>query len=65
MYHHESYDGRGYPEGLKGKKIPFPARLFAIIDTYDAITTERCYRSKLSPGEAIEEIIKAKGKQFD
>jgi len=65
LYHHESYDGRGYPEGLKGKKIPFPARLFAIIDTYDAITTERCYRSKLSPGEAIEEIIKAKGKQFD
>lgn len=65
LYHHESYDGRGYPEGLKGKKIPFPARLFAIIDTYDAITTERCYRSKLSPGKAIEEIIKAKGKQFD
>ncbi|GAG87033.1 unnamed protein product, partial [marine sediment metagenome] len=65
LYHHESYDGRGYPEGLKGKKIPFPARLFAIIDTYDAITTERCYRSKLSPGEAIEEIIRAKGKQFD
>ena len=65
LYHHENYDGRGYPEGLKGKKIPFPARLFAIIDTYDAITTERCYRSKLSPGEAIEEIIKVKGKQFD
>ncbi len=65
LYHHESYDGRGYPKGLKGKKIPFPARLFAIIDTYDAITTERCYRSKLSPGEAIEEIIKVKGKQFD
>jgi response regulator RpfG family c-di-GMP phosphodiesterase len=65
LYHHENYDGRGYPEGLKGKKIPFPARLFAIIDTYDAITTERCYRSKLSPGEAIEEIIRVKGKQFD
>jgi len=65
LYHHESYDGRGYPKGLKGKKIPFPARLFAIIDTYDAITTERCYRSKLSPGEAIEEIIRVKGKQFD
>ena len=65
LYHHESYDGTGYPEGLKGKKIPFPARLFAIIDTYDAMTTQRCYRSKLSPGEAIEEIIKGKGKQFD
>lgn len=65
LYHHESYDGRGYPEGLKGKKIPFPARLFAIIDTYDAMTTERCYRGKLSFREAIEEIIKGKGKQFD
>lgn len=65
LYHHESHDGRGYPEGLKGKKIPFPARLFAIIDTYDAITTERCYRGKLSSREAIEEIIKGKGEQFD
>lgn len=65
LHHHESYDETGYPEGLKGKEIPFPARLFAIIDTYDAITTQRCYRNKLSPGEAIEEITKAKGKQFD
>jgi len=65
LYHHESYDGTGYPEGLKGKEIPFPARLFAIIDTYDAMTTERPYRSQLSSGEAIEEITKTKGKQFD
>lgn len=65
LYHHERHDGRGYPEGLKGKKIPFPARLFAIIDAYDAMTTERPYRSQLSSGEAIEEITKTKGKQFD
>jgi len=65
LHHHERHDETGYPEGLESKEIPFPARLFAIIDTYDAMTTERCYRGKLSPGEAIEEIIKAKGKQFD
>ncbi|HHF98696.1 response regulator [Candidatus Aerophobetes bacterium] len=65
LYHHERFDGRGYPEGLKAKKIPLPARLFAIIDAYDAMTTERCYRKKLSPLDAIDEIIKAKGKQFD
>jgi len=65
LYHHERYDGGGYLEGLKGKKIPFPARLFAIIDAYDAMTTERCYRSKISPEKAIEKIIREKGKQFD
>jgi len=65
LYHHENYDGRGYPKGLKDKEIPFPARLFTIIDAYDAMTAERCYRNKLSPREAIEEIIKERGKQFD
>ena len=65
LYHHERYDGKGYPKGLKGKQIPFPARLFAIIDAYDAMTTKRCYRDKLSPEEAIEEITRQKDKQFD
>jgi len=65
LHHHERYDGKGYPEGLVGKKIPFPARLFAIIDTYDAITTQRCYGSKLSSIQAIKEIIKVKERQFD
>ena len=65
LHHHERYDGKGYPEGLAGKKIPFPARLFAIIDTYDAMTTQRCYGSKLSSMGGIEEITKVKGRQFD
>lgn len=65
LYHHERYDGKGYPKGLKGKQIPFPARLFTIIDAYDAMTTKRCYRDKLSPEEAIKEITRQKDKQFD
>ncbi|GAH51915.1 unnamed protein product, partial [marine sediment metagenome] len=65
LHHHERYDGKGYPEGLTGEKIPFPARLFSIIDTYDAITTQRCYGSKLSSVQAIEEIIRVKERQFD
>lgn len=65
LYHHERYDGQGYPKGLRGEKIPFLARLFAIIDAYDAMTTERPYKRKLSPKEAIEEVIKERGKQFD
>lgn len=65
LYHHERYDGTGYPEGLQGERIPFPARLFAIIDTYDAMTSERCYRKALSLRQAIQEIMRSAGKQFD
>ena len=65
LYHHERNDGTGYPEGLKGKKIPFVARLFAIIDSYDAMRSERCYRGKLSFAETIEEIMREKGRQFE
>ena len=65
LRHHESYDGSGYPDGLKGEEIPFSARLFAIIDAYDAMTTERCYRRKLTSNQAIEEIARAKTSQFD
>ena len=65
LYHHESWDGTGYPEGRKGKEIPFPARLFSIIDAYDAMTTDRCYRNKLTPRQALEEIVRKKGIQFD
>jgi len=64
-YHQERYDGRGYPKGLRGKKIPLGARIIAIADTYDAITSDRAYRKGLSHEEAIAEIKKAAGSQLD
>lgn len=65
MYHHEKYDGTGYNEGLKGEEIPFEARVIAVADTYDAITTDRPYRKGLDHRTAINEINKCSGKQFD
>ncbi len=64
-YHHERYDGKGYPEGLKGEEIPLSARVVAVADTYDAITSNRCYRQALSHQEAVSRIKAAKGTQFD
>jgi len=64
-YHHESYDGRGYPEGLKGEQIPMVAAIIAVADTYDAMTTDRSYRKGLSRDIAISEIQKFAGKQFN
>ncbi len=64
-YHHENYDGSGYPFGLKGKEIPLFARIIAIADTFDAITTERPYKKALSKDYAIEELVKNKNHQFD
>lgn len=63
--HQERYDGTGYPRRLAGDKIPFGARLFAIVDTLDAITSDRPYRRALSFALAKEEIISAVGTQFD
>ncbi len=63
--HHERWDGSGYPEGLKGEEIPMPGRLMALVDTYDALTSKRVYKSKLSHEKAVEIIIEAKGTQFD
>jgi HD-GYP domain-containing protein (c-di-GMP phosphodiesterase class II) len=63
--HEERYDGSGYPHGLKGDAIPFPARLFAIIDTLDAMTFDRPYRKALSFDAAKAEIIRMSGSQFD
>jgi len=60
LYHHEWYDGNGYPKGLKGKKIPLEARILAIADAFTAMTSERPYSAALSPEEALEEIIKAR-----
>lgn len=64
-HHHERYDGRGYPAGLKGKKIPLHARIIAIADTYDAITSDRAYRKGLSHEEAVAEIERVAGTQLD
>ena len=65
LYHHERYDGTGYLEGLKGEDIPLGARIFAVADTVDAITSDRPYRKALTFEYALEELIKFKGKQFD
>ena len=64
--HHERYDGSGYPQGLKGDEIPIGARIVAVADTYDAMTSQRTYQQEpLSKSEAIEELRKHAGTQFD
>jgi HD-GYP domain-containing protein (c-di-GMP phosphodiesterase class II) len=65
LSHHEKYDGTGYPRGLKGEKIPIRARIIAIADAYDAMTSDRPYRKKLDHAVAIQELIDNKGSQFD
>ena len=65
LAHHERWDGRGYPKGLKGEEIPLEARIITIADAYDAMTSDRSYRKGLSKTEAIEETIKCSGTQFD
>lgn len=64
-YHHERYDGKGYPEGKAGKDIPLIARMICVADSYDAMNTNRVYRSHLSQDQIISEIETNKGKQFD
>jgi len=64
-YHHEKYDGSGYPEGLKGDAIPLIASIIAVADSFDAMTTDRPYRRSFSKEEAIAEIKQCRGKQFD
>ena len=63
-YHHENYDGSGYPEGLKGDQIPLIASIISVADTFDAMTTDRPYRKGLSKDEAIKEIERVSGKQL-
>lgn len=65
LCHEERYDGSGYPRALRGKEIPLPARLFAVIDTLDAMTFDRPYRKALSFDTAKAEIVKMSGSQFD
>ncbi len=64
-FHHERYDGRGYPEGLKGTDIPEEARIISVADAYDAMTSNRSYREALSQERVKEQIISGKGTQFD
>jgi putative nucleotidyltransferase with HDIG domain len=63
--HHEHYDGKGYPDGLKGREIPLGARIMAVADAYDSITSERPYRKAASHRFAVKEIIRCSGTQFD
>ncbi len=65
LSHHERWDGKGYPEGLKGEEIPLLSRIVAIADAYDAMLTDKPYREKLTKEEAIEELKKNAGTQFD
>ena len=64
-YHHEQINGRGYPEGLKGEDIPILAKIVAVADTYDAITTDRPYRKAMEKETAIKELKRCSGIQFD
>ena len=64
-YHHEWWDGTGYPEGLKGEEIPLCARIMAIADVYDALISERCYKDAIPPDEAAEIIREEAGTHFD
>lgn len=64
-YHHERWDGTGYPEGLRGEAIPLGARIVAVVDAYTAMIDERTYRRALTPEEAIEELQRQAGTQFD
>lgn len=65
FYHHENFDGSGYPRGLKGDEIPIGARIVAVVDAYDAMTSDRPYRKGLASGEAQQRLLEAKSKQFD
>lgn len=63
--HHEKWDGSGYPRNLRGKEIPFAARIFAVVDVWDALTSERPYRDPVAPEEVRQMIREQSGKHFD
>jgi len=65
LHHHERYDGKGYPDGLAGDSIPLLSRMLAICDSFDAMTTSRCYRGPVDLGMCIEEVKVCAGTQFD
>ncbi len=65
LHHHETWDGRGYPEGLQGEDIPLGARILAVADVYDALTTERPYKAPLSKDAAREWLLRGSAAKFD
>lgn len=64
-HHHERWDGRGYPDGLKGKDIPHLARIITVADAFDAMTSDRPYRKAMSSDDALQELVKLRSVQFD
>ena len=65
LYHHERWDGSGYPVGVEGEAIPAEARVLAVVDSFDAMTTDRSYRRALSEASAVAELERCAGTQFD
>ena len=65
LYHHERWDGGGYPTGRAGTEIPFEARILAVADCFDAMTSDRPYRAALPAEQAIDEVDRCRGSQFD
>ena len=65
LHHHENMDGTGYPAGLQGKDIPIVSRIVSVIDAYDAMVSNRCYRKGLPHNEAIRRLLQSAGTQFD
>jgi len=64
-HHHESWDGSGYPEGLRGSQIPIGARILSVVDCFDALTSDRPYRPRLSDAEAIDILLERRGTMYD
>lgn len=64
-YHHERWDGKGYPEGLHGEVIPLSARIMAVADVFDALASKRVYKPAFPPEKALEIIEEGAGTQFD
>jgi HD-GYP domain-containing protein (c-di-GMP phosphodiesterase class II) len=65
LHHHENADGTGYPAGLKGHDIPLVSRIVSVIDAYDAMVSNRCYRKGLPHAEAVRRLLESSGTQFD
>jgi HD-GYP domain-containing protein (c-di-GMP phosphodiesterase class II) len=65
LHHHESFDGRGYPGALQGSEIPIGSRIVSVIDAYDAMISNRCYRKGLTHEEAVRRLVAGGGAQFD